>query len=55
MAPHYDLELHQIGVKIVFLNGNLDEKVFMDQAEGYMVEEKNRMVYKLKKLVYELE
>lgn len=30
-------------------------KVFMDQPEGYMVKGKNRMVYKLKKLVYELE
>ncbi|KAA0036645.1 Retrovirus-related Pol polyprotein from transposon TNT 1-94 [Cucumis melo var. makuwa] len=54
LVAHYDLELHQMDVKIVFLNGNLDEEVFMDQPEGFMVEGKEHMVCKLKRSIYGL-
>jgi len=30
LVAHYDLELHQIDVKITFLNGNLEEDFYMD-------------------------
>lgn len=35
MAPviHYDLKLHQMVVKIVFLNGDLNETIYMMQLE----------------------
>ncbi|KAL6318588.1 hypothetical protein AAG906_000666 [Vitis piasezkii] len=30
LVPHYDLELHQIDVKTAFLNGNIDETIYME-------------------------
>ncbi|KAL0558869.1 hypothetical protein IC582_003451 [Cucumis melo] len=54
LVAHYDLELHQMNVKTAFLNGNLDEEVFMDQPEGFMIEGKEHMVCKLKRSIYGL-
>ncbi|XP_076943146.1 secreted RxLR effector protein 161-like [Bidens hawaiensis] len=38
LVAHFDLELHQMIVKTVFLNGNLDEEVYMKQPEGFKPE-----------------
>ncbi|RVX18298.1 Retrovirus-related Pol polyprotein from transposon TNT 1-94 [Vitis vinifera] len=35
LVPHYDLELHQIDVKTAFLNGNIDETIYMVQPENF--------------------
>ena len=51
---HYDLELHQMDVKTVFLNGDLDETIFMAQSEGFVVKGKEHMGCKLKKSIYGL-
>ncbi|RVW23596.1 hypothetical protein CK203_095827 [Vitis vinifera] len=32
---HYDLELHQMDVKTAFLNGNIDETIYMVQPENF--------------------
>ena len=31
LVAHFDLKLHQMGVKIVFLNGEIDETIYMEQ------------------------
>jgi hypothetical protein len=53
-VAHYDLELHQIDVKTVFLNSDLQENVYMAQLEGFIVEGKENMGCKLKKSIYGL-
>ena len=35
LVAHFDLELHQMDVKTTFLNGNLDEDIYMEQPEGF--------------------
>jgi len=32
LVTHYNLELHQMDVKIVFLSGYLEENIYMDQT-----------------------
>ena len=54
MVAHCDLELYQMNVKTTFLNGNLEEKVYIDQPEGFSIEKKEHIVCKLKKSIYGL-
>ena len=41
-------------VKIAFLNGNLEEEVYMIQLEGYTSKEFSEKVCKLQKSIYGL-
>jgi len=54
LVANYDLELHQMDVKMAFLNGDLDEDVYMTQLKGFVVEENERMGCRLKKSIYGL-
>ena len=54
LVAHFDLELHQMNVKITFLNGDLHEEVYMDQHKGFQDKGKEHMVCKLKKSIYGL-
>ena len=37
IASIYKLVVHQMNVKTAFLNGNLEEGIYMEQSEGYVV------------------
>jgi hypothetical protein len=54
LVAHYDLELHQMDVKTVFLNGDLQESVYMAQPKGFIIEGKEHMKYKQNKSIYGL-
>ena len=54
LAASMNLELEQLDVKTAFMPGDLDEKIFMEQLEGFKVKEKENMVCKLKKSLYRL-
>ena len=41
-------------VKITFLNGDLEEKVYMEQFEGFVLLENEKKVFKLVKSLYGL-
>jgi hypothetical protein len=43
LITHYDLELHQMDVKTMFLNGDLQESLYMTQSEGFVIEGKEHM------------
>jgi len=54
LVANYDLELHQMDVKTAFLNGSLEEDVYMDQHEGFSIKSKEHLACKLKKSIYRL-
>jgi len=41
-------------VKIVFLNGDIDETIYMVQPENFMSRDLKNMICKLKKFIYGL-
>lgn len=51
---HYDLKLHQIDVKMTFLNGELKEEIYMTLPESLQAEGNEHMMCKLKGSIYEL-
>lgn len=54
LVVNEDLYLEQLDVKTAFLNGTLEEEIFMEQPEGYKVKGKEDMVCLLKKSLYGL-
>ena len=53
-ASSYDFKLYQMDVKSAFLNGFIQEEVYVDQPPGFEDFEKPNHVFKLKKALYGL-
>ena len=54
LVAHFDMELHQMDVKTAFLNGDLNEEVYMIQPEGFVANDSGKLVCRLKKSIYGL-
>ncbi|KAK4385611.1 Retrovirus-related Pol polyprotein from transposon TNT 1-94 [Sesamum angolense] len=54
IAALYDLEIHQMDVKTVLLNGELDEEIYMEQPERFVVPGQEKKVRRLVKSLYGL-
>ena len=54
VACHLNFKLHQMDVKTAFLNGVLQEEVFVEQPKGFEDPHFPNHVYKLKKALYGL-
>ncbi len=53
-AVQNDMIVHQIDVVTAFLNGLLEEDIYMEQPEGYIQPGNKHVVYKLKKFLCSL-
>ena len=47
IVTHFNLELYQMDVMTAFHNGELDEKIHIDQPVGFIANEEERKVCKL--------
>lgn len=54
LVAHFDLELHQMDVVTAFLNGDLDEDIYMEQPDGCIDKRRRDWVCKLQKALYGL-
>jgi hypothetical protein len=54
IASIHNLVVHQMDVKTAFLNGDLEEEIYMDQPEGFVVHGKENKVCRLVKSLYGL-
>ena len=54
LVANFDLELYQMDVKIVFLNRDLKEEVYIKQPERFSSINNEHLVCKLKKFIYRL-
>ena len=54
IAALHNMEIHQMDVKTAFLNGDLDEEIYMEQPKGFVAKGQEHKVCKLVKSLYGL-
>jgi hypothetical protein len=54
LAASHGLLVHQMDVKTTFLNGELEEEIYIDQSDGFVANSQEDMVCKLLKFLYGL-
>ena len=54
IASHLNFKLYQMDVKSAFLNGMLQEEVYVEQLKGLVDPHRPNDVYKLKRALYGL-
>jgi ATP-binding cassette subfamily B (MDR/TAP) protein 1 len=54
IAASMDLEIEQLDVKTVFIHDDLEEEIYMELPEGFIIEGKEHQVCRLKKSLYGL-
>ncbi|BFG30688.1 hypothetical protein CerSpe_169620 [Prunus speciosa] len=54
IAAHYDYEIWQTDIKMAFLNGYLQEELYVDQPEGFVSKTESQKVCKLEQSIYGL-
>lgn len=54
LTTSLNLYIEQLGVKRVFLHGNLDETIYMKQLEGIEVKGKEKLGCEIRKYLYRL-
>ena len=54
LAVHKGFKIHQMDVKSVFLNGHFKEEVFIEQLDGFILNDDPNVVCRLRKALYGL-
>ena len=54
LAAKKGWKVHHLDVKSAFLNGELQEEVYVSQPDGFVITGKEHMVYRLNKALYGL-
>ena len=54
IASLNNLEIHRMDVKTAFLNGELEDEIYMEQPEGFVAPGQEKKVCKLVKSLYGL-
>lgn len=54
LTAHEDWELHQVDIVGVYLQGDLDEEIYVEVSKGVNIEGKEGLCWRLRKSLYGL-